>query len=60
MLEHWALIEADLHDTYGVDVGDTALMAARSWRWLRVRVLGLLSADTRLARAFTPEPVQPD
>ncbi|WP_269137956.1 hypothetical protein [Streptomyces antimycoticus] len=26
----------------------------RSWRWLRIRILGLLSADSRLARHFAP------
>jgi hypothetical protein len=26
-----------------VDVGDDVLMAARSWRWLRTRILGLLA-----------------
>jgi hypothetical protein len=25
-----------------IDVEDSALMRARSWRWLRVRILGLL------------------
>ncbi|GGO54100.1 hypothetical protein GCM10012286_63070 [Streptomyces lasiicapitis] len=50
LLDQWPLIEADLHEAYGVDVGHRRLMRARSWRWLRVRVLGLLSADSRLAR----------
>jgi hypothetical protein len=40
----------------GIDIGDRALMASRSWRWLRVRVIGLLSADTRLSRSLQPEP----
>jgi hypothetical protein len=35
-------------------------MGARSWRWLRVRIVGLCSADTRLARALQPpEPAGP-
>jgi len=38
------LIERDLHDVYGIDVGDPVLMSSRSWRWLRVRILGLLDA----------------
>ena len=39
---------------------DPDLMAKRSWRWLEVRILGLLSADTRLHRALAPEPEIPD
>ncbi|MEU7046036.1 hypothetical protein AB0A77_33970 [Streptomyces varsoviensis] len=41
---------------YGVDVGTPGFLRARSWRWLRVRVLGLLSAESRLARVLTPPP----
>jgi hypothetical protein len=60
ILTEWPLVEADLHETYGVDVGDRRLLRARSWRWLRVRVLGLLSApDSRLARHFAPESKPP-
>jgi hypothetical protein len=59
-LEQWALIEADLHETYGIDVGDRALLRARSWRWLRVRILGLLSTECRIQRHFAPpEPKTP-
>jgi hypothetical protein len=39
-----------------VDVEDRTLMRARSWRWLETRILGLLSADTRLSRALTRKP----
>lgn len=56
ILTRWALVEADLHETYGIDLGERDLLRARSWRWLRVRILGLLAADTRIARAFAPEP----
>lgn len=48
MVEHWRLIEADLHEVYGVDVDDDALMSARSWRWLRSRVLSLLDRSPSL------------
>ncbi|MFD9879997.1 hypothetical protein ACFWZT_00845 [Streptomyces alboflavus] len=37
-----------------MDVGDPHLMRTRTWRWLRVRILGLLSADSRLARHLAP------
>ncbi|MEU1674095.1 hypothetical protein ABZ752_19005 [Streptomyces roseifaciens] len=49
------MIEADLHEVYGIDVGAPDFLRSRSWRWLRVRVLGLLSADSRLARVLTPQ-----
>jgi hypothetical protein len=39
---------------YGIDLAEPGLLRCRSWRWLRVRVLGLLDADTRIARALTP------
>ncbi|AYF30605.1 hypothetical protein CSH63_24805 [Micromonospora tulbaghiae] len=55
ILTHWVLVECDLQDA-GVDVGDPDLMRSRSWRWLEVRILGLLSADTRLSRALKPDP----
>ncbi|MFF3353386.1 hypothetical protein ACFYWN_12175 [Streptomyces sp. NPDC002917] len=59
ILDEWPLVEADLHEFYGVDVGAPGLLAARSWRWLRVRILGLLSADSRLSRLNTPPPEPP-
>jgi len=49
------MVEADLHETFGVDVGDRQLMRARSWRWLQTRIFGLLNADTRLHRALVPD-----
>ncbi|WP_117668488.1 hypothetical protein [Micromonospora sp. MW-13] len=61
MLAHWRLIEADLHSEYGIDLDadDRAVLRCRSWRWLEVRITGLLSADTRLYRALAPEPELP-
>ncbi|HYF71190.1 MAG TPA: hypothetical protein VD864_00135 [Nocardioides sp.] len=56
VLERWALIECDLHDVYGVDVGDEAVMTGRTWPWLRLRILGLLTTDCRLSRALMPRP----
>ncbi|HEY9409323.1 MAG TPA: hypothetical protein VIQ30_22680 [Pseudonocardia sp.] len=53
ILQRWSLVEADLHERYGIDV-DSPIMRGRSWRWLRVRVFGLLSVDSRLARALQP------
>ncbi|WKU08556.1 hypothetical protein [Micromonospora sp. HUAS LYJ1] len=56
MLTHWLIVEADLHSEYGIDVDNRGLMRRRSWRWLEARILGLLSADTRLHRALAPPP----
>ena len=53
MFEHWALIEADLQQTYGVDVGD-GILRRRSYLWLMRRVSGLMSADTRIRRKLAP------
>lgn len=56
------LIEADLHSEYGLDVDmsdpdSSPALVGRSWRWLLVRVRGLLeSPGTRLVMALTPDP----
>lgn len=56
LLPHWHLIEQDLHDVYGIDVDDDQLLTARSWRWLNVRIGGLLNRPnaTRTRAALTP------
>lgn len=41
--QHWKHVEADLHDCYGIDIEDTNLMGSRTWRWLKVRILGLVT-----------------
>lgn len=38
----------------GIDLDDPAVRT-RSGRWLRTRIAGLLSADTRLAREMAPQ-----
>lgn len=53
LLEHWHLIEADLHSEYGIDLSDPSL-AHRSWRWLQARIRGLMTAESRLLRALQP------
>lgn len=58
ILGQWPLIEADLHSEYGIDA-DSGILRERSWRWLQVRILGLLSAETRLYRHFAPPPEDP-
>ncbi|MFD3574777.1 hypothetical protein [Streptomyces sp. NPDC058644] len=45
---------------YGIDLDAPGLMQDRTWRWLRIRILGLLSAESRLSRHFAPpEPKAP-
>lgn len=40
---------------YGIDVG-SGILRERSWRWLQARIIGLLSAESRLARYLEPPP----
>jgi hypothetical protein len=54
MLAHWSFIEADLHEVFGIDVGDRELMARRTWPWLRNRAYALLSTESRLQRVLRP------
>lgn len=54
ILSQWALIEADWHSEYGQEL-TPGLLGERSWRWFRVRLGGLLAADTRLARQLAEE-----
>lgn len=61
ILGEWGLIEADLHERYGIDVEDDNLLSRRSWRWLRVRISGLLAVESRLHNKLNPpkEPPAP-
>lgn len=56
IFERWALVEADLHSVYGVDLGDATLAAqrGRTWRWLKLRIAGLCSVECRLSDALRP------
>ncbi|MGH8881169.1 MAG: hypothetical protein ACRD0P_28095, partial [Stackebrandtia sp.] len=53
ILEAWDLVECDLHSHYGIDTA-SGVLDERSWEWLRRRITGLLSADTRLYRHVKP------
>ncbi len=53
------LVEADLHEVFGIDIGDEELMRSRSWRWLQLRVIALLSTESRLRRKLFPEKNKP-
>jgi len=64
ILKHWNAIEADLQDA-GIDLS-SGILRARSWRWLQVRIIGLIGkpptfhpdgrviAATRLGLALHP------
>ncbi|MDT0306132.1 hypothetical protein RM780_04035 [Streptomyces sp. DSM 44917] len=54
LLAAWELIEADLHAEYGVDIA-SGVLRKRTWRWLRLRIIALLAANTRTARHFAPK-----
>ena len=54
MLTFWELIEADMHERYGIDV-ESGVLDARTGRWLRARIIGLLGVESRLHRALFPE-----
>lgn len=43
-----------MQDVYGIDISDSAVLDGRSWRWLTVRIAGLLErpCDSRLAKAL--------
>lgn len=51
LLTHWTDVEADFHEHYSIDLS-SGVLAVRDARWLRARLAGLLSTDSRLARRF--------
>lgn len=55
ILSRWHLVVADMHELYGIEVDDISLLRARPWRWLKTRIAGLASCDSRLSRAMTPD-----
>ncbi|WP_188197215.1 hypothetical protein [Nonomuraea sp. SYSU D8015] len=54
LLSRWELVEADLHQVFGIDLDQSSALRGRSWRWLRTRIAGLLVCDSRIARALDP------
>lgn len=51
-LRLWALVEADFHEVYGVDL--SAVKRTRTYRWFLVRLIGLLSTESRVQRVLRP------
>lgn len=44
-----------MHQVYGIDLGNQGLLRARTWRWLKVRIVGLLDdPGTRLSTTLYP------
>jgi hypothetical protein len=54
------LIEADFHSEYHIDLSEPGLLKSRSWRWMKTRIAGLATAETRLQRKLAPPPETPD
>lgn len=53
VLSRWNLVEIDLHERFGIDV-ESGVLTDRTWRWLLVRILGLIDDPrTRIHRALT-------
>ncbi|WP_218010756.1 hypothetical protein [Herbidospora mongoliensis] len=44
---------------YGVDVDEPGLLRSRSWRWLRSRIFGLLTTESRLRTVLIPRKETP-
>ncbi|NKR94331.1 hypothetical protein GS483_19595 [Rhodococcus hoagii] len=56
MLSAWLAIELDLQDQ-GIDV-ESGILRDRSWRWLHVRIIGLIAdrkSRLRAALAIPPD-----
>ena len=58
-MTNWALVEADLHQFYGIDLRSSADLAALPWRWLRVRIAGLAGIESRLNAKLAPRRTGP-
>lgn len=58
MLERWVLLEQDFQEIYGIDLAEPGLLTSRTWRWMVVRMNGLLSTEGRIQRVLNPTPEQ--
>lgn len=43
------MVEADLHDIYGVDITDPTIRSTKTWRWAKARITGLLTRPPMVA-----------
>jgi hypothetical protein len=51
-------VELDFQQVYSIDLGEERLLRRRSWRWMQLRLFGLLSTEGRVQRALNPTPEQ--
>lgn len=51
LLENFDAVETDFHHFFNIDF-DSGILAARRWRWFRIRLVRLLAEDTALARSL--------
>lgn len=58
IIEHWALVELDFQQIYGIDLSTPGLLRSRTWRWMTLRLVGLLSTEGRIQRVLNPTPEQ--
>jgi hypothetical protein len=56
--KHADLIDADLHSEYGIDTG-SGILDDRTWSWFRIRVLNLLTCESRIQRKLAPPEKKP-
>jgi hypothetical protein len=47
-----------MQERYGIDLSEPGLLEQRTWRWLRVRIIGLTEVDSRLRSALYPTEVK--
>jgi len=58
LLAHWTLVELDFQEVYGIDLAAPGFLRSRTWRWVMVRIVGLLSTKGRVQRVLNPTPDQ--
>lgn len=54
VLERLAVVEADLHEVYGIDLGDPDVLHRRTWVWFTRRVQGLFDLPPTLTLGRQP------
>ena len=50
------MVVVDLHSHYGINLAGLDDLAGLSWPYLQTRIVGLLTADTRLHHALVVAP----
>lgn len=55
-MELWGLVEMDLHEVFGIDLGDRELLCKRTWPWLQRRAYAVaFTPGTRAQRVLRPD-----